>query len=126
MSKKIFIFFSPLFSCCLYLCLIPFRKRRNYARSKTYSCRDNQDRKQQTPIDKKARCLLALVEGSTGTWTVSCRHQSGPDDPGRQRQEDSMNYEDYFWREFLKQLAGGIGLAILAYICICIVMGIGK
>ena len=37
-----------------------------------------------------------------------------------------MNYEDYFWREFLKQLAAGIGLAIMGYICICIVMGCGK
>jgi len=37
-----------------------------------------------------------------------------------------MNFEEYELREFLKQLAGGIGLAILAYICIVIVMGCGK
>ena len=37
-----------------------------------------------------------------------------------------MNYEDYFWREFLKQLAGGLLLAIIGYICICIVLGSGK
>jgi hypothetical protein len=37
-----------------------------------------------------------------------------------------MTYKDYEVREFLKELAAGIGLAILAYICICIVMGCGK
>ena len=39
------------------------------------------------------------------------------------RQEDNMTYRDYEVREFLKQLAGGLLLAIIGYVCICIVMG---
>ena len=38
-----------------------------------------------------------------------------------------MNYEEYKFRDdliqFLKQLAGGLLLAIIGYVCICIVMG---
>ena len=34
-----------------------------------------------------------------------------------------MNIEDYNAREFLKELAGGLLLAIIGYVCICIVMG---